>query len=130
MPLVRIEIGKGRTREYKRAILDGVHAALIEAFRIPDHDRNQLLRETEPDCFEYGNGKTAQFTVVELTVFPGRSVEAKRRLYQAVVRNLEKAPGIPPTDVFIVLHEPPLQNWGLRGGRAACDLDLGFKVDV
>ena len=29
-----------------------------------------------------------------------------------------------------VLQEPPLDNWGLRGGQPASELDLGFKLDV
>jgi hypothetical protein len=32
--------------------------------------------------------------------------------------------------VLIVLHEPPLENWGIRGGQAATDVQLGFKIDV
>ncbi len=33
-------------------------------------------------------------------------------------------------DVLVVIHEPPLENWGVRGGQAASDLQLGFKLDV
>ena len=59
----------------------------------------------------------------------GRSLEAKRALYQAIVRRLE-ALGTPPKDVFVVLHEPPMQNWGIRGGLPASEVDLGFEVKV
>jgi hypothetical protein len=38
--------------------------------------------------------------------------------------------GIPRDHVMIVLHEVPRENWGIRGGQAACDVDLGFKVGV
>jgi len=38
--------------------------------------------------------------------------------------------GIPPGDVFIVLQEPPMENWGIRGGRMASEVDLGFEVQV
>jgi phenylpyruvate tautomerase PptA (4-oxalocrotonate tautomerase family) len=38
--------------------------------------------------------------------------------------------GIPPDHVLVLLDEVPRENWGIRGGRAACDVDLGFKVDV
>jgi hypothetical protein len=31
---------------------------------------------------------------------------------------------------MITLHELPRENWGIRGGQAATDVDLGFKVDV
>jgi hypothetical protein len=29
-----------------------------------------------------------------------------------------------------MLHESPKENWGIRGGQAASDVDLGFKVEV
>jgi phenylpyruvate tautomerase PptA (4-oxalocrotonate tautomerase family) len=38
--------------------------------------------------------------------------------------------GIDASDITIVLHDIPLEDWGIRGGQAACDVDLGFKVDV
>ena len=78
MPLVRVEILKGKTQEYKKAILDGVHAALVEAFKIPDDDRTQCLYELEKDCFEIPPGKTGKMTLIELTVFKGRSLEARK----------------------------------------------------
>jgi hypothetical protein len=31
---------------------------------------------------------------------------------------------------IILIKEIPTENWGIRGGQAACDVDLGFKVDV
>jgi phenylpyruvate tautomerase PptA (4-oxalocrotonate tautomerase family) len=30
-------------------------------------------------------------------------------------------------NITIVIHESPLENWGIRGGRPASEVDLGFK---
>jgi hypothetical protein len=62
-------------------------------------------------------------------MFAGRSLRAKKALYQALVRKLASL-GIAGTDVFIVLVEVPLENWGIRGGVPASEVDLGFKVEV
>jgi phenylpyruvate tautomerase PptA (4-oxalocrotonate tautomerase family) len=62
-------------------------------------------------------------------MFSGRSIEAKRALYRSVVHNLV-ALGVPATEIKIILSEVPAQNWGLRGGLPASEIDLGFKVDV
>jgi phenylpyruvate tautomerase PptA (4-oxalocrotonate tautomerase family) len=129
MPLVRIEIVKGRTTVDKKQLLEGVHAALVEAFEIPDDDRTQRLIEHDPSNFEIPPGGGERYTLIEITAFPGRSATAKRRLYEAIVRNLE-AGGVRASDISVVLHEPPLENWGIRGGRPASDVDLGFRVDV
>jgi phenylpyruvate tautomerase PptA (4-oxalocrotonate tautomerase family) len=37
--------------------------------------------------------------------------------------------GVVAADVFIVLHEPPLESWGIRGVPAS-ELDVGFNLNV
>ena len=130
MPLVQIDVQQGHSTAHRRAILDGVHAALVECFKIPDRDRIHVLREHAAENFDHPPGKSDNFTVVQILAFSGRSREAKRDLSAAIVRNLRRAPGIDPLDVFIVLCESPPDNWGIRGGQQASSLDLGFKNDV
>jgi phenylpyruvate tautomerase PptA (4-oxalocrotonate tautomerase family) len=128
MPVIHVHVRAGRPAAEKKAILDGIHAAFVEAFKIPESDRNQILHEHAPENLESRYGPT--FTLIEATVFPGRSLEAKKNLYAALVRNLERAAGIPPSSVLIALHAPPLEDWGIRGGQAASEVDVGFKLDV
>jgi len=129
MPLVRIEIEKGNSPEYKKAILDGVHQALVETVKIPDHDRRQRLCELDADHFEH-TGRGKQYTIIEITMFKGRSNEAKKALYRRIVDLLIANPEIPENDITIVINDPPLENWGIRGGYPASELDLGFNVKV
>lgn len=111
--------------------MDAVHAALVAAFRIPVTDRHvrllayephRMLRGSDPPCAD-------RYTRVTIDCFAGRSLDAKRRLYAEIVARLE-ALGTPAADVSILLREAPRENWGLGGRRAACDLDLGFVVEV
>lgn len=53
MQLVKVEIIKGKSTEYKKAVLYGIHSALVEAFKIPDYDRMQRLYELEKENFEF-----------------------------------------------------------------------------
>ncbi len=128
MPNVLIEIRQGRSPGEKRALLDAVHLALVEALKIPDHDRTQRVREYPPQDFEVPPGRSDRYTLVEITMFSGRSLEAKRRLYKALTDRLA-AVGTSASDVKIVLLEVPLQDWGLHG-QPASDVDLGFEVSV
>jgi len=130
MPLVKISLRKGNDADYKRALLDGVHAALVEAFRIPDHDRHQQIYELDESNFEIPPTKSKGFVVIEIIAFRGRSLEAKKRLYSAVVRNLGSSPGISCDDILIILHESPTENWCIREGRPASETGVGFKIDV
>lgn len=129
MPLVKIEITAGRSAVYKKAMLDGIHNALVETIKIPDSDRRQRLYELDEQHFER-SGRTDQYMIIEITMFKGRSFEAKKALYNAIVRNLEADPGIPGGEISIVIHEPPLENWGIRGGKPASELDLGINIYV
>jgi phenylpyruvate tautomerase PptA (4-oxalocrotonate tautomerase family) len=130
MPLVKISLMMGKSPEYKRAVLDGVHSALVEAFLIPDPDRHQQLFELDEDHFEYPSTKSNQFVVIEIIAFQGRSFEAKKKLYSVIIKNLEGSPGIAGDDILIIVQEPPKENWGIRGGKPASEVDIGFKIEV
>ena len=97
--------------------------------KIPEGDRTLRLIEHPPSHFAVPPGRGEKFTLVEVTMFSGRSMGAKRALYQAIVRNLA-ALDVPPSDIKITLLETPPENWGVRGGMPASEIDLGFKIDV
>lgn len=129
MPDVLIEVRECWLGRRKPQFLDAIHAALVEAIKIPRDDKVMRLIEHVPDNFVIPAARGDRFTRIEITLFAGRSLGAKRRLYRTIVENL--APfGVPAADVKIVLVEVPAENWGIRGGHAACDIDLGFEIEV
>ncbi|HOW31805.1 MAG TPA: tautomerase family protein [Bacteroidales bacterium] len=129
MPLVRIEMYKGKEKAYKQAIFEGVHKALVSAFRIPDNDRNQLIYELDEENFERNTNKSGQFTIIEITAFKGRSLEAKRNLYREIFNNLKLDAGISESDILVYINEPQLENWGIKG-LPASETDIGFEIKV
>ena len=86
MPLVKVNMLKGKTPEFKKTVFDCIHAGLIDAFGIADWDRFQRIEEYDRDSWEAPEGKTENFMIIELTVFPGRSREQKKL-------QLKKLPG-------------------------------------
>ena len=116
MPLVRVEIVKGKSSEYKRTLLDYIHEALVEALEIEDWDRFQRIIEIKKEDFEFPEGKTDNFMIIELTIFPGRTQEQKKNAIEMITAKITERLSIAPTDIFIVFNEPPLENWGM-GGR-------------
>ncbi len=115
MPLVRIDMVKGKSLEYKKTVLDVVHEGLIDAFGIEDRDRFQRIVEIPKEDFERPEGKTDNFMLIELTIFPGRSKEQKKAAITKITADLNTKLGIAPSDVFIIFNEPPLENWGMAG---------------
>ena len=131
MPSVLIEVRKSYPPEQETALMEAVHAALREAFRILPGDRNVRLIAHAPHRFACPPhlAQPELYTHVSIDAFAGRSLDAKRALYRGIVENLG-ALGIPKDHVKILLRELPRENWGVRGGQAACDVELGFKIEV
>ncbi|TBO32562.1 tautomerase family protein [Aquabacterium lacunae] len=129
MPTVTIEVKHNYTTEQEIAIIDAVHQAMMEGIKTPEWDKNIRLVVHEPHRFTSPPGKSDRYTLVTFDMFSGRSIEAKRALYSAIVRNLS-ALGIQASDVIINLREHPPENWGVQGGKPASDVDLGFNINV
>jgi phenylpyruvate tautomerase PptA (4-oxalocrotonate tautomerase family) len=131
VPHALIEVRRRYTAAEEVAIIDAVHAALVAGFRIPPQDKHLRLVVHEPHRFAVPPtlSDPESYTLVTIDCFTGRSLGAKRHLYAEIVERLAVL-GIPRDHVSISLRESELENWGIRGGQAACDVDLGFDVRV
>jgi phenylpyruvate tautomerase PptA (4-oxalocrotonate tautomerase family) len=128
MPVTRIVTGEwAQGREIE--IIEAVQSAMLAALKIPDWDRDVTVDTYSETQRIVPIGRSQRFTRVEITMFAGRSIEAKRSLYKTIVQNLA-ALGVPELEIKIVLNEQPLENWGVRGGLPASEIELSFKVDV
>ena len=129
MPLVKVHRRLGHPSEQNELILAAVHDALVSSFRIPESDRNHLLLEHDTEHFQIPPDRTPAFTLIEITAYPGRTVEAKRNLYRELGERLGTL-GISPADLFVVLSESALENWSVRNGISALEAPPGFKLNV
>ena len=65
---------------------------------------------------------------MELSLFEGRSVEAKKALINALFDNSD-VPGTARNDLEITLFETPWHNWGIRG-EVGDELGLNYNVEI
>jgi hypothetical protein len=129
MPDVLAEVRQGWIGGNGAQFLDAIHAGIVEALHTPEDDKVLRLVEHPASHFAIPGFAGGHYTHIEITMFAGRSLAAKRALYQAIVRNLEPF-GVPSNDVKIILIEVSPESVGFRGGRAACDLDIGYEIAV
>lgn len=115
MPLVRVDMIKGKDKEYKKTLLECIHEGLVESIGIEDWDRFQRIVEIDREDFETAPGKTENFMIIEITMFPGRTKEQKKALIERVTAKLAERLSIAVADVFIVINEPADENWGMAG---------------
>lgn len=131
MPLVKVEVMKGKGEDYKKALLEGIHAALVKTLELPEDDPHLRLFEIDDANLDISSERRRpNLTLIEIIMFQGRSLETKKKLYRAIVENLARNPGIAGEDITIVLQEPPLENFGLSGGKPASEVQIRHRIDV
>jgi phenylpyruvate tautomerase PptA (4-oxalocrotonate tautomerase family) len=120
-------------------------ARLAHARHAADFRRDSFLRGRRPpvssgqarppffplerDEFYYPPGRTERYTIVEFSMFEGRTVEAKKKLIRLLFERFESVLGIGPNDVEITIFETPMRNWGFRG-LPGDEHALNYKVQV
>ncbi|MBO9703173.1 MAG: tautomerase family protein [Sporocytophaga sp.] len=110
-----------------RQLIESTHSVLVQTLEIPDEDKNLRVIEFDPDLFY---SKKPYEIFIQITLFKGRTIETKKVLFQNIVQELNKKLSIDKDSVFIVLNEQPLENWGLRGGQIASDINIGFNINI
>jgi len=123
MPLVRISLRQGKSAEYRRAVADSIHRALVETINVPEKDRFQIITEHAPEDLIYAPSyldiaRSDDVLLVQITISAGRSLEMKKALYARMVGLLAESPGIRKQDLFVSLIEVAKENWSFGNGVA------------
>ena len=123
MPFVRISLREGTTPEYRKAIADGVHQAMIDAIAIPISDRFQVISEYQPGDLIYDPSyldvrRSDQVVFVQITMSVGGKPGQKRALFRRMAELLEKSPGLRKEDLLVNLVETSWENWSFGNGEA------------
>lgn len=106
-----------------------LHECIIDAFHYPKEKKAHRFIYIDRDSFFYFEGRTPKHTIIEISVFEGRSIEAKKKLHRLLFERFEKELDIVPMDLEITIFETPMYNWGIRG-KSGDELTLNYKVKV
>jgi phenylpyruvate tautomerase PptA (4-oxalocrotonate tautomerase family) len=123
MPLVRVALRKGTTPEFRRAVSESIHRAMVETIGVPEQDKFQIFTEHDSDGLIYdpsylGIARTDRVVLIQITLSAGRSVELRKSLIARIARLLEDRAGVRPGDVFVNLVEVAKENWSFGNGVA------------
>jgi len=123
MPLVRIDLRRGKSGEFKRTLTTEIYEAMREAFNVPENDRFMVINEHDEDDFAFdrsylGIERSDDFVIIQLTVSNTRSQETKQAFYARLVDRLSQRPGLRPQDVFVNFVEVVKENWSFGNGIA------------
>lgn len=121
MPLVRITVASGLSREQRRALGDAAHKALVEVAKAPAEDQFQVVEEVPAENLIFspsylGIAHRAPIVFVQVFMNVGRTLEVKQALYAALAQALGEAGGFRKQDVIVNLVEVARENWSFGGG--------------
>ena len=132
MAQIKIYGVKEHLNPIKAQLSDVIHACVVEALFFPADKRAHRFFPLESEDFYYPAGRTARYTIVEISMFEGRTVETKRKLIRLLFQRTEAELGLSPADLEITITETPKCNWGFRGvhgDEAKLPYELRYNVD-
>lgn len=122
MPIVRIDLKKGKSADYRRSIGRVVYEAMV-GVGVPQGDRFQVINEHDDGNFLFdpaylGIARDDDLVMIQITWNEGRTTEQKKALFKAIAEGLAATPGVRPENVFVNLVEVKRENWSFGNGVA------------
>ena len=123
MPLVRIDLMRGKTVEFRRRVGEIIYQTMMDTINVPPRDNFHIITEHRQDSLvydpEYLNiQRTDGIVIIQITLNEGRTVELKKTFYKRLAERLHEELNIRMEDVFISLVEVKKENWSFGNGIA------------
>ena len=129
MAQIKIYGLKSNLDENKLTISNAIHQSVMVALQYPLEKKFHRFISLEQDDFAYPSDRSEKYIIIEISMFEGRSVAAKKTLIKQIYSNLGVQVGISAQDIEITIFETPKENWGIRG-MPGDELALDYKVEV
>ena len=113
----------------KEAISEAIHKSVMFALEYPPEKKFHRFIALDQSEFIYPDDRSEKYIIIEISMFEGRSIDAKKALIHQLYANIGVGAGIGHQDIEITIFETPKENWGIRG-MPADELKLGYKVEV
>lgn len=122
MPLIKIDMIKGREKVEIKEILDISYRVMLETFGAPEGDRYQIVNQHEDyemQILDTGLGveRTENVLVFTIVTRP-RTQSEKTNFYQKLADTLHKHTDIRKEDIMISLVENTDEDWSFFNGKA------------
>jgi phenylpyruvate tautomerase PptA (4-oxalocrotonate tautomerase family) len=102
---------------------------MVEALEFPSDKKFHRFFPMDKEDFYFASGRTEAYTVIEISMFEGRTVAAKKQLLKLLFERINSELSISPQDIEITIFETPKHNWGIRGFPGD-ELALNYNVNV
>lgn len=114
----------------KVQLSEAIHECMQSVLGLPEDKRAQRFVPLHADDFYYPDGRSNAYTVIEINMMQGRTVDTKKALINALFAHIEAKVGISPIDIEITIKEQPAHCWGFRGMTGDAVRDLTYQIEV
>jgi 5-carboxymethyl-2-hydroxymuconate isomerase len=101
MSQIKIYGIKEQLNPIKQKLSETIHACVVEVLAFPKEKRFHRFFPMDAEDMFYGKGRSNAYTIIEIMMIEGRSVETKKRLIKMLFEQIEKEIGIAINDIEI-----------------------------
>jgi phenylpyruvate tautomerase PptA (4-oxalocrotonate tautomerase family) len=113
----------------KTKLSEVIHSCVVDALHFPPDKRAHRFFPMSAEDFYYPASATTRYTIIEISMFEGRSEQTKKQLIRLLFERICAETGRLPNEVEVTITETPRHNWGFRG-LPGDEVSLQYKVDV
>ena len=88
---------------HRDALSEAIHGAIVIALDYPPEKKFQRFVGLDADDFIYPDDRGPDYTIIEISMFEGRSEQAKRALITEIFARVQAGAGIDPHSVEITI---------------------------
>ena len=118
MAQIKIFGAKEQLNPIKARLSDVIHSCIVDALQFPIDKRAHRFFPLDAADFVYPPDRSQRYTIIEISMFEGRSVATKKHLIRLLFERVAGELGIEPRDLEITIFESPKHNWGSAASRA------------
>jgi len=123
MPLVRVDLIRGKPAAFRKRIGEIVYTAMREVINVPENDKFQVITQHDAEEMNVadsylGNSYSKDIILIQVTLNAGRTVEMKKAFFKRIADDLHDQLKVRREDVVINLVEVAKENWSFGGGVA------------
>jgi phenylpyruvate tautomerase PptA (4-oxalocrotonate tautomerase family) len=126
MPVTKIHVSSELAPEACRALAEDARRAVVDALGVNPEFGKVIVYTAPPHCRSAHPNRDPGFVLVEVLMFKGRNDDVKRDLFQRLAQAVAQHTNLDEQNIFINLLESDRSAWGIRGGRPAGEVDLGY----
>jgi 4-oxalocrotonate tautomerase family enzyme len=129
VPQIKVYGLRERLEPVKERLSDAIHSCVVDALKFPPDKRAHRFFHMERSDFYFPASASDKYTIIEISMFEGRSVETKKHLIRLLFERVCTQADRKPNEVEVTITETPKQNWGFRGSPGD-EVVLAYKVEV